>query len=260
MPELPDLEIYKENLKLKVLNKKITCALVIKPRVLKQLSASDFNQKVIGKIVKSIERRGKLLIFGLSSGDKIIVHLMLYGQLQWVETSKRKSADTCLILEFADDSLRFVDGTAWIKVTLDAKEIDRVGPEPLEADFTETQLQNILQKKQLGGVKERLVDQKLIAGIGNAYVDEILWEAGINPARAASLLKDKEIKALYQAIPKILKQAIKEVRQRLKGGISGEPRDFLAVHRKKECPRCKTKIKRIELNKKGTYYCPHCQK
>ena len=260
MPELPDLEIYKENLKSKILNKKIIGASVLKPQVLKQLSESNFNRKTVGKTVKNIERQGKFLVFNFSSKEKMVIHLMLYGQLQWVKTTEKKSADACLILEFKDNSLRFVDGTAWMKVTFDSKEIDKVGLEPLSVEFTKEKLQKILKKKRLGNVKERLVDQKLIAGIGNAYVDEILWKARIHPARVASLLKNNEIKSLYQAIPKILREAVGEVRKRLKGEVSGEPRDFLAIHRKKECPQCGAKIKRIELNKKGTYFCRSCQK
>lgn len=272
MPELPDLEIYKENLKPGIINKKIAGVLVLKPKILKKISVSDFKQSVVNKKLENVERFGKLLAFTLSSKEKLFVHLMLYGQLQWARTTDSKSPDTCLILEFArplrlakqggrkKDSLRFIDGTGWMKAGIGKQEIDQLGVEPLSPEFSEKALQNILQKKRLGNIKERLVDQKLIAGIGNAYVDEILWEAKIKPERVASLLKKNEISALYKAIIKTLKQALGEVRKILNGGISGEPRDFLAVHRKRECPACGSKVKRIELNKKGTYFCPECQK
>lgn len=260
MPELPDLEIYKENLKPKIINKKVTNALVLKPRVLKSLTANAFKKKLVGQKIEALGRRGKFLIFSLSSKEKLIVHLMLYGQMEWLKPSQEISKDVCAVISFFQNNLCFVDGTGWLKMTFEEKEIANLGIEPLSPKFQPDVLQEIIKKKQLGSIKERLVDQKYVVGIGNAYVDEILWEAEILPIRVASLLNSKEIQTLYQAIQKVLKNSIKEVRKRLKGKINGEPRDFLAIHRKKICPRCGAKVKRIELNKKGTYFCPHCQK
>ncbi|MBU0613609.1 hypothetical protein KKB10_06425 [Patescibacteria group bacterium] len=260
MPELPDLEIYKENLKPKILNKKITGASVHKSKVLKNTLPADFEREVIGKSVSNIQRRGKMLIFSLSSDKKLIAHLMLYGQMNWQRAEDEIDSETCIIIEFGKNQLRFVDSTGWMHISFDEKRLEKVGMEPLLAQFTIESFQEILKRKQLGDVKGRLTDQKLIAGIGNAYVDEILWEAKINPSRVASLLKEKEVEALFKSIQKVINESIREVRKRLKGEIFGEPREFLAVHRKKECPNCFAKIRRIELNKKGTYFCPRCQK
>ena len=263
MPELPDLEVFRENLKPKIAGKKITSVKVQKPKILKKASVSDFKKALVGKKITEIKRRGKMLVFKLSSGVEFLVHLMLHGELHWNKSADLIQQETCAQFGFGRaqlDDLRFLDSTSWMKISLDMDELDKLGVEPLSKEFTVTKLEEILKAKQLGSVKDRLTDQKYIVGIGNAYVDEILWEAKIGPKRVASLLKDLEINSLHQAIQNTLKNAIKQVSQRIAGGITGEIRDFLSVHRKKECPECGSKVKRIELNKKGTYFCLRCQK
>ena len=142
----------------------------------------------------------------------------------------------------------------------------KLGPEPLSRGFTLEKFQEILEKAR-GGIKKALMDQEKIAGIGNIYADEILFEAKISPLREAMEIKPAEIKILYQAIKKILTKAIKAKGTsvsdyRRPSGKEGNFQKFLQVYRRagKPCFRCGEKIQRLKLSGRSAHFCPHCQK
>lgn len=284
MPELPDLETFAHNLRPLIVNKKIVAIQVKKPRSVLPLTANEFAKKSVNQTVSAVRRRGKQLVFSLSAGGELCLHLMLHGEMFYqpgrgerpltilepgqIRVQDRSAYEgrsqpqfTCLEFEFADSSQLFLaDSTQWLKVSFTP--LAKGGIEPLAKEFTSERLKEIVKKKKLGSVKDLLMDQKRIAGIGNAYADEILWQAKIQPGRVASLLKDDEIISLHQAVETVLLHATAEVRKRIRGGITGEVRDFLNVHdrKNKPCPRCQTPIRLTLVKGRGTYFCSKCQR
>ncbi|UCG91079.1 MAG: hypothetical protein JSV97_08295, partial [candidate division WOR-3 bacterium] len=257
-PELLELEVLKENLTSQIKGKKIESLYVLKPYVLKNYFIGDLHaEKVL-----DIQRRGKFLIIKLTT-HKIIIHLMLHGSIKYVLPGKVKKSSAAL--------LRFVDGTVLemnemgskkrmsIYVIPNAesiKKINGLGIEPCAHDFTEEKLQALL-KEESRQVKSLLCDQKKIAGIGNAYADEILWQAELSPFKITTRFTRREVKKLHQAITAVLHWAIDKVREK---GVS-ESRDFLNIHNcvARPCPRCGERIASVWFSGKATNYCPKCQ-
>lgn len=258
MPELPELEVLKQNLASQIKGKKIESLHVLKPYVLKNYFTGDLHAEK----VEDIERRGKFLIIKLTT-HKIIIHLMLHGSIKYVLPGKVKKSSAAL--------LRFADGTVLemnemsskkrmsvyvIPHAESIKKIDGLGMEPFAHDFTQEKLQ-VLLKEESRQVKSLLCDQKKIAGIGNAYADEILWQAGLSPFKITTRLTKREVEKLHQAIIAVLQWAIDEVRDK---GIR-ESRDFLNIHNRagRPCPRCGDRIASVWFSGKTTFYCPKCQ-
>lgn len=261
MPELPDLEVFKENLFPLVGNRRISSVRVLKNKVIKPLSEKAFSERIINQRIESISRRAKHLIFKLSSGDELILHLMLHGELYHPKTTDPVHPFTCAIFNMEDGyDLRFQDKTQWMKLTFDKKILEGLGVEPLSDEFTLSKFKEIIEKSR-GMIKPLLMDQCKLAGIGHAYADEILFEAGLMPDRKIEKLKDEEVHKLYNAIRKVLRESIVKVRKGLKGGITGEFRDFVMVRGREgeRCYRCKTIIKSKKVGGQKAYYCPECQ-
>jgi formamidopyrimidine-DNA glycosylase len=144
-------------------------------------------------------------------------------------------------------------------IALNKKE--RLGIDPLDPGFTTEALAALCRRSKIAPIKVLLMHQKLIAGLGNAYVDEILWEARIRPRHPASLLTSDQLAELHRAIRTVITDAIEKVRSGLQGEIHGEIRDFLKVHHRsgKSCPRCGTKIAHEYFRDRTTNWCPTCQ-
>ncbi len=259
MPELPELEVLKEKLSSQIKDKVILNFVVLKPYVLKNYFQGD----LAGHVVRRIQRQGKYLIFELDS-LRLIMHLMLRGSLKFLLPRAKIKRSAAAVLEFADHSKLEFSETGHKKrmsmyilpnqVTL--KEIQTLGPDPFDNDFTVSKLSDILNAdgRQL---KSLLRDQTKICGLGNAYTDEILWLACISPFKISTKLSDDETKRLYSAIRNVLEGAIAIIREK---GIS-EKRTFLQIHNKKGklCPRCEEPIQYVSYSNSDTYYCPKCQ-
>jgi len=259
MPELPELEVIKQRLKPMITGKKVREFRILKPYLLKNYFSGDLR----GEYVEDIVRRGKYLVFKLGCHN-IYVHLMLHGSIDHLLPSAkvRKSATALLIL---DDGakLEFSERTAkkrmsiYIRSKDEAMErIEELGVEPLSEGFTVDCLARILksERKQL---KRLLCWQSKIAGIGNAYADEILWRAGLSPFLISTNLTTHEVERLHQAVVEVLNWAIEKVgRERLM-----EKRDFLQIHGKKGClcPKCGDIIRTVSFAQSDTFYCPTCQ-
>ncbi len=262
MPELPDLEVFKENLIPLVGNKKIIDVKVIKKKVIGGISEKEFSKRLINQRIESISRRAKHLIFKLSSGDELILHLMLHGELYHPKSQEPLHPFTCAIFRMEDGyDLRFQDKTQWMKLSFDRGMLEGLGLEPLSDDFTFQRFNEILRRNR-GMVKPLLMDQEQIAGIGHAYADEILFDAGIMPDRKVQNLDKEEIGKLYNSIKSVLRDSINKVRDGLKGGITGEFRDFVMVRGREgeTCYKCKRIIKSKRVGGQKAYYCPECQK
>jgi formamidopyrimidine-DNA glycosylase len=269
MPELPELTVYAENLRPRVAGKIIAAAEARHPRALRRIAPDDFAVRVKGCAVKDVVRRGKSLGFLLDSGDRLDVHLMLTGEMYYAESQSRVTpSEPCLTLTFQDGaSLTFSDPHYNIhrpqepKLWVGINQKERLGLDPLDPAFTSEALAGLCRKRKLLPIKVLLMDQKLIGGLGNAYVDELLWLAKVKPRRVASLMSPEEVVAVHRAVGEVLAEALSRTREGLAGEIRGEVRDYFRVHHRagKPCPRCGTRIAQEYFRDRTTNWCPTCQ-
>ncbi len=266
MPELPEVETIKRDLEKVILNKKISEVCIHNPTVIRQPSPAQFKKQLEGARVRNVLRKAKVLILELSNAKSLVIHLKMTGQLVYPGNSQKSRVSFHLsdgkTLDFNDQrlfgELRLLD--RW----QDFKFIKGLGPEPF--DLSTARFKEMLSRKKTK-IKPLLMDQTFISGIGNLYVAESLFEAGIHPQRPASSLSDREKEALLKSIRDVLSRAVKY------GGssvddyvrLSGEPGDYVSQHKvygrqAKPCLICKTPIKKISLGGRGTYFCPKCQR
>ncbi len=268
MPELPELEVLKNFLEQRILNLKIQEVIVKKPLVFRCLLDS-FRFALVGNKITQITRSGKFLVFKNSSNQFLIINLMLSGRLQYTEMRTKTNAVTCFQIRFENDQeLRYLDqklmGRIYLVTETELSTVPQfmeLGLEPLSDDFSLMQLQDGLQRYQ-GMVKNTLRNQHFIAGIGNAYSDEILFHAGINPLRKSSDLSPEEVNRLYDSIKIVLKSSIKQIQENIGDDIHIENREFMKVHNRggKPCLICGTKISELTPEGKLTNFCRHYQK
>ena len=266
MPELPEVETIKNELIPYVIGRKITGVKLFWERIIRTPSASEFTKEITGQEITGLTRRGKYLFFHLSGGKLLVMHMKMTGSLIIDPVSDRFSR--AIIYLDNGTAMHFWDprkfGVMWLADD-DSAVTARLGPEPLDNDFTPGALAEIL-KKHAAPVKPVLLDQAIIAGIGNMYADEALFDAKIHPLRPANSLSREEIKRLHASIIHVLNKALKSkgasVRNYIRpDGNPGTAHDeFNVAHGTgKDCPRCGTAIQRIVVRGRGTYLCPHCQ-
>ncbi len=266
MPELPEVETVKRELEKAVLGKKITAVSVKNPKVIRQPSADKFKQGLAGVTIKNILRKAKVLIFELSNGKSLVIHLKMTGQLVYPGNGKQAR----VIFHLSDGkTLDFNDQRLFAELRLmddwrSLKFIQGLGPEPF--DISTDAFKEMLSTKK-SKIKPLLMDQTFISGIGNLYAAEALFRAKINPERRANSLSKKEKERLFKEIKDTLLEAIKykgsSVDQYVQ--LTGEPGAYVKFHKVydrqgKPCLVCKTPIKRTALGGRGTYFCPKCQK
>ena len=259
MPELPELEVIKENLFAQIKGKTIASLRILKPYVLKDFFTGD----LANESVRKISRRGKYLIFDTES-HRILVHLMLHGSIKFSLPSSKPKKSSAALLSFKDGTvLEFNERGSKKRMSIyvipkdvSLPRITNLGIEPLDRKFTVAGLKRLLRSdtKQL---KSFLCSQSKIAGIGNAYSDEILWHARLSPFKLSVNLDDADIKRLHRSIIQVLEWAIEQVRMTR----PQEKREFLKIHGKKgqACPGCRAEIQIVSLARGDTYYCPECQ-
>jgi formamidopyrimidine-DNA glycosylase len=275
MPELPEVQTLVDELNAAgLLKSRITGAAVFWPRTIAMPSVKSFCRRIKGNEISAIWRRGKFLVFDFVNGEYLLIHLRMSGRLHLVSGAPRRLKHEHVILKFADGrQLRFHDTRKFGRMYLvkePEKIIGNLGPEPLTNTFKAKPFSERLKlrRRQL---KPLLLDQTFIAGLGNIYVDEALWDAGIHPCAIASTLTDSEIKALHRAIPRVLKRGLKNLGTSLGtgkanfysvAGRKGRNRDELKVFRRTglPCPRCKATIEKIVVGQRATHICRKCQK
>ncbi|OGF22873.1 DNA-formamidopyrimidine glycosylase [Candidatus Falkowbacteria bacterium RBG_13_39_14] len=304
MPELPEVETIKRQLKKEILGKQIKSVDVLLPKMI-NLSPKDFRKKLDGAVITDIQRKAKNMIiklaastvgdssparpFGgsyrLQAGLYLLVHLKMTGQLIYIEAHSRgltplegvrpRIRHSHLIFHFSDQSKLLYNDMrrfGYIKL-LTKKELNeyfekqKFGPEPLDKNFSLQTFKALLRKKRRGKIKQVLMDQTVISGIGNLYAAEICFYSEISPLRNVSALTEKEIKNLYAGIRKILAQAIKHKGSSVDNYVDayGKEGDYVPLikvygREGKKCLRCGTVIKTIKLGGRGTYFCPNCQR
>ena len=249
-----------------IINKKIVDIVVNNAKVIREPKKEKFITELKNIVIKKIIRKGKLLIFELSSGKSLTIHLKMTGQLIYPGNGKISRVSFKLssgkLLDFNDSrlfgELRIVDD--WRKM----KFIKELGPEPF--DISAGKFKEMLSKKKTK-IKVLLLDQKFLSGIGNLYANEALFRSKIDPRRPANGLSVKETELLFKEIKDTLLEAIKyggsSVDQYVQ--LSGKPGNYVKYHKVydregEKCFKCKGKIKRISLGGRGTYFCPACQK
>jgi formamidopyrimidine-DNA glycosylase len=266
MPELPEVETIKRELEKEILGNKIVDVLINNPRVIKDIKKEDFIKNLINVTLKNIIRKGKLLIFELSSGQSLAIHLKMSGQLVYPGNASQSRVSFKFSngrwLDFNDRRLfgevRLIDDWRSLKF------VKGLGPEPF--DISEAQFKDMLTKKKTK-IKPLLMDQSFIAGIGNLYAAEVLFRSSINPLRPASSLSAQEKEKLFKEIKDTLTEAIKHKGSSIDQYVqaNGQPGGYARYHKVydrqgKPCLSCKTLIKRVSLGGRGTYFCPKCQK
>ncbi len=267
MPELPELEVLCEVLSDRVVGRTIRGVAVLHPGLLKTVTPAP--DDLAGTSFGEISRRGKHLIFKTDSELYAVLHLMLAGRLVLSRSdTKHTKATACAISFEGDEDLRVIENTSIHRARLhivrdpaDVPSIARAGVEPLSEAFTLDELTKHVMgpKRQL---KKLLTDQTIIAGIGSAYADEILFDAQLSPIRYGPTLDAEEIERLYESVRSVLRESIDEIRK-LAGGATLAPHDrpFARVYKRTglPCVRCGTPIAEIRYAQTKTYYCPSCQ-
>ncbi len=269
MPELPEVETIKNELLPHIIGCCITDITLFWKGIVHQPSVEEFCSHLTGQRITGIARRGKYFIFSLSSDDLLIIHLKMTGSLLLKPASAEPDKFVRAILHLDKEmALHFRDprkfGIMWLVEEQNAV-VGKLGPEPLEADFTPQLLARILNNRS-APIKALLCDQHLIAGIGNMYADEALFAARIHPLRLGKSLSQGEVKRLHSAIQRILWAAIGNKGAsvanyfRPDGTLGTAHFQFQVAHRRGQtCLVCDTPLERIPIRNRGSYFCPRCQ-
>jgi formamidopyrimidine-DNA glycosylase len=270
MPEIPELEAIRG-----FFNEHITSHAIesVDTRIpfIFRTPAKELRETLIGDTFGTVLRHGKFLLFPLSSERVLAMNPMLTGRFQYLDPKHRVAAKTCLILGIdTGKQLRYADEKLMGKVYLvPAGQLQIIpnwatnGPDLLAPDFTEDVFLAGL-KRYRGAIKGIITNAEFMQGVGNAYSDEILWQAKINPYTPKTKLTEEELRTLYRAAHEVMAWATPLARERMvKGDVLDyeERRDFMRVHRLggKPCPRCGTNISEITANQRITSFCRQCQ-
>lgn len=279
MPELPEVETVRQILEKEIAGKVLTAVEVIDPysiikgdfRCRTKSEAQNSFFRLIGKVLVSVERKGKYLFLRFDNDMFIIAHLKMTGNLLIENSTKRfqNLRHERVRLNFGDVVLRFNDVRkfGYLKIAdkaMAAAVKSRLGPDTVDELNLDTL--RLILKGSRRPIKLLLLDQTKISGIGNAYADEILYRSGIHPLRSASSIRGKKINQLYEAIVSVLKEGIEAGGLSLRDyidayGFRGDMQNRLQVYSKesKPCSRCGRKIKKVKISGRSSYFCDNCQ-
>lgn len=274
MPELPEVETYVRELAPLLSGREVTGAQVLWSRTIACPDADAFAALIVGQRFERFDRRGKYMLLGLESGLTLIVHLRMTGRLLVIDDNAPIDQHIHVAMALRDgghlvfqDSRKF--GRIWL-VPDPAPVLAKLGPEPFDDTFTDDVLGAGLHGRA-ASIKALLLDQSIVAGIGNIYADESLFRAGIHPARAGGELDAGEVAALHKAIQDVLREGIRNAGSSLgtsglqnysrPGGSPGGFQEKFNVFRRtgQPCHRCGAPIQRIVLAQRSTHFCPNCQ-
>jgi formamidopyrimidine-DNA glycosylase len=267
MPELPEVETIRAQLAPRLEGRILARVEILDPRLTRPFDLFEVAEELEGDRVVAVERRGKYILVRLESGLGLLVHLRMTGGFHWQPVTHERA-----ILELDDGSrLVYRDvrrfGT-WL--VLDGGDVEpylaaKNGPEPLGARFTAGWLATQLARRR-APLKAVLLDQRVVAGLGNIYADEALWRARLNPLRPANDLAGADVARLARAIRAALRMGIERQGSTLRDyaapdGASGSMQEEFRVYGRdgEPCPRCRATITKTRVGGRGTWYCPRCQ-
>ena len=272
MPELPEVETVRRGLEKLILGKKITTIDIRYPKMIKT-DLDQFQKELPGQVVKSMGRRGKYLLFYLT--DKVLIsHLRMEGKYFYYPDQVPERKHAHVFIHFEDGgTLVYEDVRKFGTMELLAPELldsyfisKKLGPEPSEQDFDLESLKLAL-KKSKKPIKTHLLDQTLVAGLGNIYVDEVLWRAKVHPSRTSNSLTTQEARKVHDETINVLGQAVEKGGSTIRTytnafGEDGTMQELHQVYDKagQACSRCGTSIEKIQLGGRGTHFCPNCQR
>lgn len=270
MPELPEVETVKRILQKNILNKTILDIEIRYDKIIQNVSVNDFVSKLKNQTFIDLKRRGKYLICVLND-YYLIVHLRMEGKFFYMHNEPYSIHDH-IIFKFDDSELRYNDTRKFGTMHLINKDVDiystyplnKLGKEPYDEGFDYLYLKPLFNKSNKP-IKTTLLDQSVIAGLGNIYVDEVLFMSNIHPLQKTKNLNDDDIKSIVKNSVIVLNKAINLGGTTIKSfqsshDITGRFQNELLVHTKYKCPTCNAKILKIKVGGRGTYYCENCQK
>jgi formamidopyrimidine-DNA glycosylase len=276
VPELPEVEVVRRGLALFVAGRTIADAAVSHPRSVRRhlAGADDFTARLTGRRIEAVKRRGKYLWLPLDTGDAMVAHLGMSGQLLVVPPETPDEIHLRARFRFSDGGreLRFVDQRTFGGLSLEADaaelppSIAHIARDPVDPEFDDAAFAAAVRRRHTG-IKRALLDQSLISGVGNIYADEALWRAKLHYARPTETLSRPQVMALLAAVREVLGEALAQ------GGtsfdalyvdVNGQSGYFdrsLAVYGRggEPCPRCGAPIRRDPFMNRSSYTCPHCQ-
>lgn len=273
MPELPEVETIKKDLEKIIIGKKIIGIKIIQKKSIKN-SPAKFLKALENNSIENINRKGKLLILKIKENNYyLLVHLRMTGQLLYYRAENETKKNTRVIFNFIDNSKLFFNDTrrfGYLNIVTEKEKneaMGRMGIDILDKNFTFEKLQELLRNEKRN-LKSVLLDQKIIAGIGNIYTDEICFDAKLRPERKTEKLSNREIKKLYNSIIKIIDLAIENRGTTFNNYVDlnnkkGSFLKLLKIYQKEKevCQNChKRSIKKIKVAGRSTRYCKNCQK
>jgi formamidopyrimidine-DNA glycosylase len=261
MPELPEVETRLQYFRRSVLGHCVERVIITAPNMIKNPAARAFALRLRGRCFVDAFRRGKYLIIALDDGRKLILHFGMGGDLAYYKLPGERPDYT---------RIEFILTNSWRLAFTCPRKICRVmlvddtdhvpalremGPEPLGIAFSLAFLERLIEERPRRQIKSLLLDQKMIAGVGNIYADEILFEAGVRPDRRGESLNEEEIKRIHRATRRVLKRSIRTA------GDENFPSDFLVSRESRgaECGVCHQPIQKKKIGGRTAYFCSHCQ-
>lgn len=274
MPEMPELETIKRSLEPHVQGKRIKNINLLLSRQIQKPTPGEFVNRVLFRVIDHLERRGKYLIMKLDNGLSLIFHLRMTGQVCYCPSGAPQPAHARIVFSLNDGgSLVFADSrTLGTVYALKPAEMDSIkglaelGPEPLSPEFTLEYLEKVCAGRR-GAIKSFLLDQSVVAGLGNIYVDEALFLAGIHPVRTPESVDSEELTRLYDSINKVIADGINDGGTTFRdyrdgNGEKGSHQENLYAYGRdgEPCRKCGTIMEKIRVGGRGTHFCPQCQK
>jgi formamidopyrimidine-DNA glycosylase len=262
MPELPDVEVFRQIFNSSALNKKVTNVEVLDDAILENISSRSFQIRMKGETFQATHRHGKYLFVELDRDETLMIHFGMTGHLKYNKDGKEQPEYTRITFNLNNGyNLYYVCPRKLGKMSLVEDEAsfieeNNIGPDAYSDDFKWEDFREIMDGKR-GNIKTALMNQKLLAGIGNIYSDEILFHSNIYPFTEVKELNEDELKTIFEKMKTVFKQAIKaEVKE------DKFPKNFLLLKRSEgeECPICGGRIKREKYSGRSSYYCEAHQK
>ena len=277
MPELPEVETIRRELDREVVGKRIKSVDIHGLRSIRRHGTKrQFSSRVEGAKIKAAQRKGKYLILPLDTGDQLVIHLRMSGQLLKAQARDPMPKHADVVFNFTTGGqLRFVDPrtfgelfvTAPETIAEDAPEIGELGIDPVDEPMSWVRFGEMLRHRKTK-LKALLTDQTFLAGLGNIYSDEILWDSGLRHDRTSDSLSSMEIRRLYRSIVEILHDAVKHRGSTLSDqqyvDLHGRPGQYQTLHQVYDreglaCRRCRSPISRGKYAGRSTFFCPRCQ-